>query len=239
MKDGRLAAPLRCNGCTACCKGPGRVMLHPALGDDPGNYTVEVIPNVGVALMTKADGSCFYLADGVGCTIYPDRPALCRAFDCRVYVLSEWSRHDPHPSDEVTHAGWTRLSEALSDARYLAYYESPRGHRRRRIKELLRKRRSAAEQRELDHLCRCALEDGENWPSRRELLQSKPAFERPPAEILELEALNQQNASYPAERGRVRALQELQLQERRKNPNYYKMQVPEPCPACRRSSETI
>jgi hypothetical protein len=148
-----------------------------------------------------------------------------------------WRRH--HPQFEKPLSEAEDAEEAQATARYLAYYESPRGHRRRRIKELLRKRRSATEQRELDHLCQCALEDGEDWPSRRELLHSKPAFERTPREILELEALNQQNASYPAERGRVRAVRELQLHERRKSPNYHKMQVPEPCPACRRSSETI
>jgi hypothetical protein len=61
-----------------------------------------------VALARKSDGSCIYLG-AEGCKIYEGRPALCRAFDCRAYVLSIWSKLDPFPSDEVLWtAAWAR-----------------------------------------------------------------------------------------------------------------------------------
>jgi hypothetical protein len=107
----------------------------------------------------------------------------------RIQDLS-WRRH--HPQSEKPLSAAEDAAEVQATARYLAYYASPRGPRRRRIMELLRKRRSAPEQRELDNLCQQAREDGENWPRRRELLQSKPAFELIPEELLELEALNEQ-----------------------------------------------
>jgi hypothetical protein len=125
--------------------------------------------------------------------------------------------------------------EAQAIARMLAYQESPRGRRTRRIRQLLHRRRSAAEQQELDRLCQNAREDGEDY--RGQVLEAKPAFERTPAEILELEAYRRQDISYPSRLARARALQELQLQQRSKDPTYYTMQVPRPCPACRSPSE--
>jgi hypothetical protein len=138
------------------------------------------------------------------------------------------------------------LSEAEEDeeiqltAGYVAYYESQRGKRRERIKKLLRKQpRSAKEQRELDRLCRHAHEDGENWPSRWEILTSKAAFERTPAEILELDALRRNDPIYEMELAKARERREFQLQQRTKNPDSYKLEVPLPCPACREPSENL
>lgn len=76
-------ADVPCNGCTACCSGT--IMLHPALGDDPSKYETEEITGAGLALKRTTDGRCRYLGR-TGCSIWPDTPAVCRAFDCREYV---------------------------------------------------------------------------------------------------------------------------------------------------------
>lgn len=79
--------PLNCTGCNQCCHGP--VMLHPALGDDYETYQTEQVFDgegrvVGRKLKQAPSGRCVYLAEG--CRIYDRRPALCRAFDCRVFA---------------------------------------------------------------------------------------------------------------------------------------------------------
>jgi hypothetical protein len=80
--------------------------LHPALGDDPRDYDYKVVEG-GIILQSKPDGSCIYVGDK-GCTIWDRRPAICRAFDCRVYARSDWMRIDPHYDGRVVQAGLDR-----------------------------------------------------------------------------------------------------------------------------------
>jgi hypothetical protein len=80
-------------------------MIHPALGDDPLKYPARVyVEGAGFRLPQSADGRCSYLKDN-GCSIYNDRPALCRAFDCRVYAVSKWAALDPLRDDDVIERG--------------------------------------------------------------------------------------------------------------------------------------
>ncbi len=97
-----------CNGCTACCHGP--IVLHPSLGDDPTRYATVQDAEWGVKLAQKPDGSCVYLKDG-GCGIHERRPAICRAFDCRVYAKG-WGLLDPLRDETVIARGNSLL---LSD----------------------------------------------------------------------------------------------------------------------------
>ena len=90
-----------CNGCTACCHGP--VMLHPALGDNPMRFDTEWT-EYGYKLLQNSDGSCIYVGPK-GCTIWPETPALCRAFDCREYVRSGVYKFDPLGDEKVFAAG--------------------------------------------------------------------------------------------------------------------------------------
>lgn len=89
-------ANVPCNGCTLCCKGPGRVVLHPGLDDDITRYgtDIELIPDVGYALVKNKDNSCVYLVDdgdGKGhCGVWPNAPGVCRSFDCRDFARSKW-----------------------------------------------------------------------------------------------------------------------------------------------------
>ncbi len=77
-----------CGSCQACCKAQW-VFLNPAAGDVVELYdTVEVIDSKTLAparaLAHKPNGDCIYLEVG-GCRIHARAPAICRAFDCRVY----------------------------------------------------------------------------------------------------------------------------------------------------------
>lgn len=97
-------ADVPCNGCTACCRGP--IVLQPAHGDDPRQYVTEHHPKWGLKLIEHEDGTCGYLQAGK-CTIYHNRPAVCRAFDCRTYARG-WGKHDPLSDRAVIQAGLER-----------------------------------------------------------------------------------------------------------------------------------
>jgi Fe-S-cluster containining protein len=75
-------------------------MLHPGLGDDAAKYETELTP-YGMKLKQKADGSCIYLDDHK-CSIWPNTPAVCRAFDW-------FALRDPLGDEAVTAAGKARL----------------------------------------------------------------------------------------------------------------------------------
>ena len=81
---------INCNGCTLCCDHD-IIILHPENGDDPSKYeTIEIKhPLTGkpaLAIKPSEDGSCRYVVKGKGCTIYDERPAVCKEFDCgRLY----------------------------------------------------------------------------------------------------------------------------------------------------------
>lgn len=99
-------ADVPCNGCTACCHGP--VILHPALDDDPRLFDCEFVPQVGYRLKRKPNGDCTYLTDK-GCAIWPNTPGVCRAFDCRKYVLLQLN--DPLKDSRVVAAGKRLLAQ--------------------------------------------------------------------------------------------------------------------------------
>jgi len=100
-----IQSDVPCNGCTACCHGP--IVLHPSLGDDPSHYATELIEGFGLILRRNPDGSCIYLTKG-GCSIWPNRPGVCRAFDCRAYARSAWAKLDPLRDEAVIAAGLSR-----------------------------------------------------------------------------------------------------------------------------------
>jgi len=93
-RAGKAASPsarsrvpgLVCGSCTACCRNE-QIRLGP--GDDPQRYDIEVRTD-GTWIAARADGrpGCRYLGLR-GCRIYAERPAACRAFDCRLYFLGK------------------------------------------------------------------------------------------------------------------------------------------------------
>jgi hypothetical protein len=83
------AVKVPCGGCTSCCTHHEKVLLTD--GDDPARYegNIQWIRLSSdpegmsrLALTHKPNGDCVYLGEN-GCTIYPDRPHICRIFDCR------------------------------------------------------------------------------------------------------------------------------------------------------------
>lgn len=77
-----LTKPIDCSGCTLCCQSGQLIMLMP--GDDPAKYRVRRHPIQAdlMVLEQKPNGDCVYLQPG-WCSIYADRPRICRTFDCR------------------------------------------------------------------------------------------------------------------------------------------------------------
>ena len=99
-----------CGTCTACCRNNSHVFIHEALGDDVSLYRVDMHyapPSVTLTgkqeflpkLSTKANGDCWYITDA-GCSIYENRPYVCRLFDCRTYQFKPASVRDLDKSIE-------------------------------------------------------------------------------------------------------------------------------------------
>lgn len=86
MTSDSIVADVPCNGCTACCRGE-IVMLFPEHGDNP-KVLAQHFDLGGKLILEQTDsGDCVYLKDG-GCSVWEDRPAMCRAFDCRRHYQS-------------------------------------------------------------------------------------------------------------------------------------------------------
>jgi hypothetical protein len=65
-----------CGSCQACCRA---------------GYPIEM--DDGTVLPPRADGTCPKMIDGA-CSIYDDRPAVCRNYDCRRYVFAGVAPND-------------------------------------------------------------------------------------------------------------------------------------------------
>lgn len=84
-----MTAEVPCDGCTACCRGPGRrpLRLHRDTYIDPRWRTYT--ENGEVYLQHTLDGSCVHLDWTEGkCAIHAYRPETCRVFDCREALKS-------------------------------------------------------------------------------------------------------------------------------------------------------
>lgn len=72
-----------CDGCVLCCQGESITMQ---VGDNPSLYLLEPTPTGELQLKHKPNGDCIYLKE-TKCTIYAQRPILCRFFDCRKFAV--------------------------------------------------------------------------------------------------------------------------------------------------------
>ncbi len=77
-----------CGTCHHCCQKE-LIPIRPERGDDPAAYdTFESSdPTTGKReryLRHQPNGDCVYLG-AEGCTIHGRQPAVCKAFDCRVF----------------------------------------------------------------------------------------------------------------------------------------------------------
>lgn len=80
--------------------------------DDPARYAGHLEVNQGgyLVLTRRADGACTYLGED-GCTIWPNHPVVCRAFDCGVHALAAIHFGEPPDPEDgpVIAAGLARI----------------------------------------------------------------------------------------------------------------------------------
>ena len=99
---------LQCGRCTACCK---RELVPLMEGDD---MSLDAVLFQGMhVLRHKENGDCIYLGKR-GCKIYDRRPQICKAFDCRKFVLGSMrgigSMLAVQKDPEVVRAGMERMN---------------------------------------------------------------------------------------------------------------------------------
>ncbi len=73
-----------CGICALCCQHQ-TIVLDLQAGDIFTDYECY-LSNGRWVLRNKPNGDCIYW-DG-GCTIYPNRPSICKAFDCRELAVA-------------------------------------------------------------------------------------------------------------------------------------------------------
>ena len=79
------AGPVPCCACMACCHYPGIVVDEKRDRKHLARLLTERSPDGELVLQRRPDGACVHLGER-GCTVYEQRPAVCRTFDCRVFA---------------------------------------------------------------------------------------------------------------------------------------------------------
>jgi uncharacterized protein len=74
-----------CGACSACCYYPGVVVDEKRDRKRLAHLLTERSPDGELVLQRRPDGACAHLGER-GCTVYEQRPAVCRTFDCRVFA---------------------------------------------------------------------------------------------------------------------------------------------------------
>lgn len=109
------AVNVDCGKCVACCKRDA-IFLKPEYGDDISKYKVEYYQGLPI-IAHQYNGDCFYLDRKKGCTIYDDRPFVCRRMDCAVIILENPKVYRKLASPEVIRAGKKRLKRLKEQVR--------------------------------------------------------------------------------------------------------------------------
>jgi Fe-S-cluster containining protein len=107
-------ATVNCGHCTACCRDAPLIVLTEGERPEPFDKMVRIVVECDDGkeksfwlLPHQPNGDCYYLRDGQ-CSVYEQRPKMCRTFDCRFIALKP---NDFDMSDEVVKAGNKRLAE--------------------------------------------------------------------------------------------------------------------------------
>jgi uncharacterized protein len=90
-----------CAGCSACCYYEGIVVDQKRDRRRLPHLLTEWNRDGELVLQRRADGACVHLGEQ-GRTVYEHRPAVCRAFDCRVFAAMGLVEHcgpDHQPPD--------------------------------------------------------------------------------------------------------------------------------------------
>ena len=86
------AGPVPCGACTACCHYPGIVVDERRDRKRLAHLLTERSPDGELVLQRRSDGACAHLGER-GCTVYEQRPSVCRTFDCRVFAAMGLVEH--------------------------------------------------------------------------------------------------------------------------------------------------
>jgi len=80
-------ARIDCGGCHGCCHQ--LVIVLPDEAPPPGGWRLDAARAPLPVLERRAEGSCVYLDPlGLGCSIYPHRPRMCREFHCGLWYAT-------------------------------------------------------------------------------------------------------------------------------------------------------
>ena len=79
------AGPVPCGACTACCHYPTVIVDEKRGRKRLARLRTERSPDGELVLQRRSDGACVHLGTQ-GCTVYEQRPAVCRTFDCRIFA---------------------------------------------------------------------------------------------------------------------------------------------------------
>jgi Fe-S-cluster containining protein len=135
LMNGVQEEHVECGACSACCHGQLVVLVE---GDDPAKLTRAMpipqwftdrlrqdgLASIGYILPMVEGGACTYL-EGGRCSIYADRPAMCRVFSCvgLARSLQGLTRREVKRriakglvDEEVLEAGKERLDAAITNA---------------------------------------------------------------------------------------------------------------------------
>ena len=99
--------PIDCGSCHKCCTGQ-IVLLFPESGDDLSRNDWKLHGEAHI-LNTKKNGDCIYLTPE-GCSIYSQRPIMCKAFNCEKAAQSQLVRMFSGDGHGVIQEGRRRLA---------------------------------------------------------------------------------------------------------------------------------
>jgi Putative zinc- or iron-chelating domain len=96
VKRGEVSVP--CDTCNACCRS-AKIIVELS-EEEAKRHGGEPDAEYGWRMPKGADGSCIKLVDGK-CSIYADRPFVCRTYDCRWSMLIGFMPTDDPPLAEA------------------------------------------------------------------------------------------------------------------------------------------
>jgi|SRR5271169_6305341 Putative zinc- or iron-chelating domain len=77
--------PVTCGACAACCYYSGIPVDAKRVRRRLPHLLTERNADGDFVLRHRADGACIHLGQW-GCTVYDQRAAVCRSFDCRAFA---------------------------------------------------------------------------------------------------------------------------------------------------------
>lgn len=100
-----ITADVPCGDCVSCCKSGMEIPLSFSM--DAIWLACTVGPSGPDHLAKKEDGKTCYYLDDDKCTIYDQRPIVCRSYDCRKHLASKVIEFDlRHMAEQWQASEW-------------------------------------------------------------------------------------------------------------------------------------